>query len=437
MMKRLVYFMIAVSIIGAGTLSVSLGSFQLSVYRAMLILLFATIMLADVICKKNSVKFSKDNRYSLLFFAFWFVYALLSVAWVKDYSAWFKTVFFIGSGVVGLIVVSYYLRSKQDILHAFQAFVPMILFHNIVGWNEWATGRYLFLKGAQVLTYQRVRYPVSTFGNTNDFALFLMFSCFVLYVCFMNSKRKLLRFAYIAIMASSVALLFLTKSRACLLGLIIGAGLLIFISMKRKELSRVVFALLALLVLVSIIKQDWITNVVEKVATMLTFDFSQQSGSELVRINLIKNGFEFLFNTFGFGTGAGNVEYWMENYAVHNVATVYNIHNWWMEVLVGFGLIVFVGYFIFYVNLMHSMWKRFKKSQDRIDAVLSAGILSIMVAYIIGGISSSSNMNAEWLWVFWAIAIAYQGVQPKADLKRNCMGSEDIVVEDKANTDTC
>lgn len=437
MMKRLVYFMIAVSSIGAGTLSLSLGSFQLSVYRAMVIVLFATIMLADVICKKNSVKFSKDNRYSFLFFALWLIYAVLSVAWVKDYSAWFKAVFFIGSGVVGMIVVSYYLRSKEDILQAFYALLPMILFHNIMGWYEWSTGQYLFLQGERVLKYQRLRWPVSTFGNTNDFALFLMFSCFVLYVCFMNSKRKLLRCAYIAITASSVTLLFLTQSRSCLLGLIIGAGLLIFVSLKRKELSRVVFALLALLVLVGIIKQDWITNVVGKVSTMLTFDLSRQSGSEFVRINLIKNGFEFLVNTFGFGTGAGNVEYWMENYAVHNVSSVYNIHNWWMEVLVGYGLIIFVGYFIFYVNLMRIMWKRFKKSQDRIEAVLSAGILGIMAAYIVGGISSSSNMNTEWLWVFWAIVIAYQGVQPKANLKRNCMGSEDIDVEYKANTDTC
>lgn len=418
MMKRLVYFMIAVSSIGAGTLSLSLGSFQLSVYRAMVIVLFATIMLADVICKKNSVKFSKDNRYSFLFFALWLIYAVLSVAWVKDYSAWFKAVFFIGSGVVGMIVVSYYLRSKEDILQAFYALLPMILFHNIMGWYEWSTGQYLFLQGERVLKYQRLRWPVSTFFNTNDYALFLLVSFFILIICFVSAKRKLLRLAYITIMLSSVVLLYLTNSRSSLLGLVIGTVFLLIISVRKKSVWRLVIALFGVLLLVVIFKPDLMSNVVHKVDAVLTFDFSKQSGSEFVRINLIRNGFEFLITTFGFGTGAGNIEYWMERYAVYNVSAVYNIHNWWMEVLVSCGLFVFVGYVIFYVKLMRSMWMRFRKSRNRTDIVLSAGILGIMAAYIVAGISSSSNMNTEWLWVFWAIVIAYQGMSEDDKLRR-------------------
>lgn len=417
-MKRLVYFMIAVSMIGAGPLSVSLGPFQLSVYRALLILLFVTVLLSDVVSKKNTVKFSKDNQYSFLFFALWLIYAVLSVAWVKDYSAWFKAVFFLGSGFIGLIVVSFYLRRKEDILHALQAFLPMILFHNIVGWYEWSTGRYLFLQGARVLTYQRVRWPVSTFFNSNDYALFLVVSFFILIICFVSAKRKLLRLAYIAIMLSSVVLLYLTNSRSSLLGLVIGTVFLLIISVRKKSVWRLVIALFGVLLLVVIFKPDLMSNVVHKVDAVLTFDFSKQSGSEFVRINLIRNGFEFLITTFGFGTGAGNIEYWMERYAVYNVSAVYNIHNWWMEVLVSCGLFVFVGYVIFYVKLMRSMWIRFRKSRNRTDIVLSAGILSIMVAYIVGGVGSSSNMNTEWLWVFWAIAIAYQGMSEDDKLRR-------------------
>ena len=219
-------------------------------------------------------------------------------------------------------------------------------------------------------------------------------------------------------MLSSVVLLYLTNSRSSLLGLVIGTVFLLIISVRKKSVWRLVIALFGVLLLVVIFKPDLMSNVVHKVDAVLTFDFSKQSGSEFVRINLIRNGFEFLITTFGFGTGAGNIEYWMERYAVYNVSAVYNIHNWWMEVLVGYGLIIFVGFFIFYVNLMRIMWKRFKKSQDRIEAVLSAGILGIMAAYIVGGISSSSNMNAEWLWVFWAIVIAYQGMSEDDKLRR-------------------
>jgi len=34
-----------------------------------------------------------------------------------------------------------------------------------------------------------------------------------------------------------------------------------------------------------------------------------------------------------------------------------------------------------------------------------------MVGFVIGSVSSSSNINNEWLWVYWGIAVAYQGMQ--------------------------
>lgn len=417
-MKILVYFMIAASLIGAGNFSLSVGSFQLSVYRSLLIVLFLTVILEDIKRKKISLHYGRSNHYSVVFITFWLIYALLSVTWVKDYSAWFKAVFFVGSGFMVMIVLLYYFRTKEDLLHAFWAFLPFIIFHNIVGWYEWITGRYLFLQGARVLTYQRVQYPVSTFGNTNDYGLFLLFSCFILFICLMNSRKKLLCFSYIAVILSSVVLVYLTKSRASLLGLLLGAGFLLLVSVRKKEFGRVFLSALLMLLFACVIKPDLITNVVSKVDTMLTFDFSQQAGSEFVRINLIKNGLVFLMSTIGFGTGAGNIEYWMEHYAVYDVVTVYNIHNWWLEVLVSFGIFIFTGYLVFYVKLMLSMWTRFRHSNDKVNVTMAIGILSIMVAYIIASISSSSVMNSEWLWVFWGMVIAYQGISDNETARR-------------------
>lgn len=410
-MKSLVYFMIAASLIGAGNFSLGFGPFQLSIYRGLLIVLFATVLIVDFKNNENSLRTSKENRYSVLFMTVWLVYAVLSLVWVKDVSAWFKAVFFLGSGFMGIIVFIYYLRSLNDILNAFRAFVPMILFHNMVGWYEWITGRYMFLPAALVPTYQRVRYPVSTFGNTNNLGLFLIFSCFILFVFFISSERKILRFSYIAGIGSSLLLLFFTKSRASLLGLMFGLVFLFILSVRRKVAGRVFLALSGLLLLAVIIKPDLITSVSNKINTLLTFDFSQQSGSEFVRINLIKNGLEFWMSTIGFGTGAGNIEYWMEHFAVYNVAAVYNIHNWWLEILVCFGIFIFTGYIVFYVKLLQSMWDRIRNSSEKVNAAMAVGIMSFMIAYIIASISASSNMNSEWLWVFWGIVIAYQGLR--------------------------
>lgn len=412
-MKTVAYFMIALSCISAGFLSVSVGPFQLSLYRGLLIILFLTVVIKDIKQGRMSLHCRKDNRYSAIFITFWLIYAVLSVLWVKDYSAWFKAVFFIASGFMSMVVLLHYFRSQEDILDALRAFLPLIFFHNIIGWYEWITGRYPFLQGERLLTYQRVRYPVSTFGNTNDFGLFLVFSCFILFVCFICSRRKVFRISYITVILSSFVLIFFTKSRASLIGLIIGIVFLLFVSFRKRDMSRIVITLFFIALLILIIKPNLVMTVLDKIDTLLTFDFSLQTGSEFVRINLIKNGIEFFISTIGFGTGAGNIEYWMENYALYYVATVYNIHNWWLEILVSFGIFVFAGYIVFFTKLMLSLWHRFRHSTEKGDAVLSIGILSIMIAYIIASISSSSNLNSEWLWVFWGIAIAYQGVQPK------------------------
>ena len=154
---------------------------------------------------------------------------------------------------------------------------------------------------------------------------------------------------------------------------------------------------------------ELITNLLYTIDEQLYFRFSEQ-GSDLTRLNLIKNGFIFLFETCGFGTGAGNIDYWMANYGVYYTGTIENIHNWWMEILTGYGIVIFIMYIVFYVKLFLSAYKKFKTSEDKVDISISLGIMCCMAGYIVGSISSSSNISSEWLWVFWGIAIAYQGM---------------------------
>jgi teichuronic acid biosynthesis protein TuaE len=142
----------------------------------------------------------------------------------------------------------------------------------------------------------------------------------------------------------------------------------------------------------------------------LNINFSSQSGSDFVRINLIKNGLFFLISTLGFGVGAGNIEYWMSHKAMYNTGGVLNIHNWWLEILVGYGVVIFIMYIVFYFKLFRSFYRKFKYSRSKVDMSMSLGIMCFMIGYVIGSISSSSNISSEWLWVFWGIAIAYQGV---------------------------
>ena len=221
MRKYIVYLAVISSLLGASVVSIDLGMFQLSLFRA-LIILISMIMFIDMLFSNKLLSVGKkENSYSIKFMLIWFLYAFFTLAWVKDYISWVKAIYFLGLGFICIVAFNKYLKNNKDFLKAFRLMVVMIIFHNIIGWYEVDTGNYLFLSVERVTKYARYKYPVSMFGNTNDFATFMLFSVFITYICAMNTKRHIIKVIYILTIISSVSLLILCRSRANILGLIL------------------------------------------------------------------------------------------------------------------------------------------------------------------------------------------------------------------------
>lgn len=411
MMRKISYIAIMASFIGAGTVSITIASFELSVFRLLLLLLvFVLLILIHNDNHKISLSLNQDSRYSVFFMTAWFLYSAISICWVKDYISWFKAIFFIGLGFLITIIFIKVFTTTEHILKSFMLIAVMSTMHNLIGWYEIITGRYIFLSNSQSY-YASYRLPVSTFGNTNNFATFMLFSVFIAYVCASTAKNLAWKITCLITMASSGYLLFRTDSRANLLGLLLGFLVFAYFSIKNKKGRKTMAALLALAFIFVAVKPGIINTLYSLIKQKLQFSSSVISSSESIRINLLKNGADFLFDTFGFGTGAGNVEYWMANYGIRNTYDIANIHNWWMEILVGYGLFIFILYLVFYYGLFRSAYITYKYTNDKTEAAISLGIMCCMASYTVGGMSSSSNISSEWLWVFWAIVIAFQGTR--------------------------
>lgn len=410
MIKRLTYLCVLTSLIGANTVSLDFGVFQLSIFRGLIILITIFIILEMFIKNRAPLKLGRNNRYSFMFMAIWLLYAFFSLGWVKDYSSWLRSVYFIGLGFLCVIVFSKYLRNKTDILMVFKLIVLMAVFHNLIGWYEISTGNYFFLSADRIFRYSRDSLPVSMFGNTNNLATFLLFSVFITYACAANTKNLILKLIYLATIISSIILLVMTKSRANILGLILASAVFVSLSVCNKRTRHTLLILLLGMFMIFLTYPEVLSNLFIMISRNLYFRFSDQTGSDVTRINLIKNGFLFLVKTFGFGIGAGNVEFWMASYGVYNTGQIVNMHNWWMEILTCYGIIIFIMYLLFYSKLFLSAYRKFKRSLDKMDTSISLGIMCCMAGYTLGSVSSSSNISSEWLWVFWAIAIAYQGM---------------------------
>lgn len=412
MARKLVYISIITSMIGSATIfALDLGFMQLSPYRICTLILFAyTILILGIAGNKIRMSKQRANYYSLIFMFIWVFYAIISVAWVKDIESWIRALFFLVFGLFIFFTYYIYLENKYDILKAFKVISIMILFHNAMGWYEIFTGNYFFLESDKMISYARASYPVSIFGNPNSFSTFMLLSVWVSYICYVNAKNRIVKITYIILTISSSLLLLPSNSRANLLGLILSVMIFVLISISNKKTRQALLLLLCAIFVIILLNPLVVGNFIQSVNEKLTFDFSNLSSSEGIRKNLIKNGLLFLVSTYGFGVGAGNIEYWMNHMPRYNTNGVLNIHNWWLEILVGYGAIIFVMYLVFYLKLFLSCYNKYKNSKDNIDKSISLGIMCFMVGYVVGAISSSSNISGEWLWVFWGIAVAYQGM---------------------------
>lgn len=412
-MKKVIFFIIAASFLGAQIFIIDFEFFKISLFRVAIIFSILYILFKTI--RFNKYKFmlipKGKNRYSLQFFIFWLCYGLFSLFWIKDFNLWVKAIYFLGSGVFCAILFINYLKTVEDIIKAFNIIEFMILFHSLIGWYEVVTLNYYFIDKSLLDPYDTlsIGMPVSMLGNPNNFATLMLFGIFISLACLFCNKNKIMKGINIVISISCLFLLFFSRSRANILGLIMAIFVCIALLIKKKKLIFYIGILFGVLI-VFLLKFKGLEHLLVGNFEILQFTFSSGLNSEVIRVNLLKNGIQFLIQTFGVGTGAGNIEYWMNNFSIFPVKGVTNIHNWWAEILVGYGVLVFIGYIIFYFKLLYINCVIFNNKKDKNTRVLALAFLSCMVGFLIGSISASSNITVEWLWVFWAVAISFQGI---------------------------
>lgn len=423
-MKKLVLLIVASSLVAADFISISLGFMELSLFRI-------SLMLSAILTVFNYLKFGKKFALKNLsvqskiirFYLLWLIYAILSLGWVKDYDSWLKAVFYITVGFLCIWTFSVYLKEKMDFSRVFIIFFIMLTVHNLIGLSEVSTGVYRFADLTRIDRYGQFGYnvaartPVSMFGNTNDFATVITLGIFITYIVFTNTNSKILKSISILNVVTSVYLLMRTGSRANMLGLIVGSLVFIYLSYYRKLTIKTILLIFGISLVI------FNPFVVDKLLAFASvkFDFNfAGTGSDGVRLGLIKNGLLFLKETIGFGVGAGNIEFWVRNYKVYYTGTITNMHNWWMEILVGYGIFIFTGYVWTYLKMFKVFYKTYIKSDNKFIRTTSLGLLSLMSAFLVSAISSSSNVGSSWMWMLWGVVIAFVGYVEK----KRCLNYE-------------
>ena len=396
-LKHLLFFAIFVSPMGANALSFRFGSFQMTMFRLMIVILLVVSLV------NHKLKVTVKKNYYTAFLLFWLLYAVFSIAWAIELIAWFKAVFFLFIAFTVLILSDDIFQSPKDIYGAFRAFFAGAALQSFIGWYEVFTMDYRFYDPTKVdyvvQYYQHfgVRFPIAMLGNPNDFSTLMLIGFFIGISFFLLTDKKVWKVVYLGLSISFAALIFFAESRANIIGLLLGIGILVFCLNHKKS-----FVVIAIIGIACMFPQTW--TLLEK---MLKFKFTSDTGSDIVRVGLMKTGFDYFLKTYGFGVGAGQFEGWVQRYgSPYYIGEILNLHNWWMEILTDYGLIVFVGYLIYYIKLFLGHFMYARKSENQQIKIVSVACCTALFGLTIALISASSNFSNEWFWMFSALCVS-------------------------------
>jgi len=407
-LSKIIIYMTIALLFGFNDTAITISGIRFTLLPFLMIIFTLTLIFSY---KKNlkEMIINESKRFSIFFMCFWLFWALISFIWVYDTFAWRIAINILVVGFFCAISFSLILENRKDILMAFRMMALASIIHNIIGWSEVITRNYFFLTTDNVWQANPEIWngrPVSIFFNTNNFTPYLLASVFIFYITAVNSSKNYEKLFFYLCMASSSILIVLSQSRISLLGLII--SLLAFICLTNMSRIRKLKDYLMKG------KQKWLIAVSVLLVLILYFFLNdlfftgENVVADVARLRLIQNGFRFLVSTFGRGVGAGNISYWMMNYGVFDGYYVYQIHNWFMDILVAYGIIIFMLYITFYCGLIKNNINKLLKVNGKINRSLPIANLCVLISFPIISIAPGTLMLHIWHWVLFGVFIAYQ-----------------------------
>lgn len=405
----LMYLLIMSSFIGA-VISIDLGPISLFPYRVLFIFV-GGICILKIYSSKFSLTDDTFIKGILTFFLFWLLYGFLSLIWVKDLTSGIKDIIFLlfGIGIIFFVVAN--LRREKHYTSFYYIWLMMAVLLLFIGLVNHFLQIHLPVSRIYTASAYQKTIPTAVFTNENDYASFITISVF-LCLAFINHNRKFISIiAGIGFIGVSLYIIMVTSSRANLLAIMLSFVVwYLFIADKKTQL-RLLKLFLVGLPFIFLVFFNRVVSVSQKIIGEITSlnvgEASATGGSVEIRINLLRNVLVFLEDTFGFGVGAGNAEYYMEKFQVFNTYGDFNIHNWWAEILVNYGVLVFTVYVLIYISLIYKLYHIYKRTSVVTIKMISEGLFMCLITFALASISPSSMMALPYNWLLFAFVIGF------------------------------
>lgn len=362
---------------------------------ARIVMLLTTIVSLYTIIKTRKIFNFKSSSIKLcfLFFVIWSVWATFSIFRTLDLKNYFIVLFYILIGTCNILYFCQHVNLKKE----HNKLLNLINFSVFINCLYYI---YLF--------YLQNKNIGGFYHNSNDLATVLLFAIPSVIYMLLNSKSnkmKLINGFYLLVYLYSFVSIF---SRACILGFFMSCILLVVILIIKfrdkifKNQKNIIMLFVFLIIFVLL----FIYIVSHYVGKIKLKPIANARSSNEIRTNLILNSFHFLCqdgNLF-LGIGAGNSKYYLKNYSIYSTRNIYNFHNFWLDLIVEYGIFIFLGFICVYVCLCKKLYDNIpRKKINTLDMIM----LFFLFAFVMASISSSTILTREWLWLVFGIIIAY------------------------------
>lgn len=320
----------------------------------------------------------------------WLLMSGLSILYAESKILSLQRTLVLYTAIIYTVAINVYIRDRNILDKIIKIFVISNVVHIVISLFEILTHKYLFTTHKDIIpSLIEKNNPISFFNNPNDLSIFLLFSSLMI---FFLSKNILTRYAKWTIITLNLFLMFKSKARLAILTLMIAIAAYIFYKIRSYKWRKTIvyFAYVAVIGLA----------LLAGIFVLQILDIESNDISLMQRLNYMKNGFLYLRDTNGFGIGAGNIPYYFENKPYYNVYGIFQMHNWWIETMVEYGVFFFALYFVWYIK---SLFKSLKGMQRHFENEILGFTTVFYTCFVIAAVVPSTIYPFMWVWIINAL----------------------------------
>lgn len=402
-----IYLLIFCTFMGSNFLKFNISGINFNFARVLMIIssiiVFIHICTGVIQKKKNILNIkSRSVKYCVFFFIIWSLYSIITIYKSLNLIDYLIMGFFICIGTANIIFFVKYFNIEEKKYIIFNM-INIPVFLNCI--------YYIFLY------FVKNENIGGLYHNSNDLATVLLLTMPIAIYLIANTKNILHKSYNIIFLVVYIFCFVNITSRACMLGLILAILIFcIFIILKnRKKIleNRNFKILIIILFIVCLLVGIYVY--IHYVGKLSFVPIENAKTSNEVRTNLIFNGLYFLTQDYNliFGIGSGNNRYYLENYSIYSINNIYNFHNLWLDIVVEYGIFIFIGFISVYIIICKELYKI---SGDKFVGKINTIYLFFLLSFVIASISSSTIITREWLWIIFAMIISYINYQKDEEI---------------------